>query len=503
VRFRHFWGVDKRADLLQSLDLKSLDRAYARADPRPENRFSFRPEDVAEHYCEWPKLVDLCAVAPWNGLMEKRAGALIDVDRARLEARMRDYFDAGLSWEEYKARRSALTDDAARCNAKDARARAIAAESFDAGRLRRYALRPFDTRWCYYTAIRPVWNEPRPALWAQCWEGNAFLMVRPAGVAVPEGTPLCFTRALGDNDALRGHAYYVPLRLHNGRRLEKHVQATLFAALGQNPLAEEPAANLSRGARRYLQAARFRNPDEARTAGLIWMHALAIGYSPAYLTENADGIRRDWPRIPLPADRKTLEASAALGEQVAALLDTEADVPGVTGGRIGPGLKTIGPIAKVGGGALDPGGPDLEVTAGWAHFGKAGAVMPAKGKSAERAYDADEAAAIDAEAAARALSRSDVRRLLGERTFDVYLNGVAYWRNIPAKVWGYYIGGYQVIKKWLSYREHEILGRALQPDEAREVTNMARRLAAILLLQPKLDENYRNVKAAAYSWTTE
>ena len=63
------------------------------------------------------------------------------------------------------------------------------------------------------------------------------------------------------------------------------------------------------------------------------MHALAIGYSPAYLAENADGIRRDWPRIPLPDSRKALEASAALGRQVAALLDTEADVPGVTAGR--------------------------------------------------------------------------------------------------------------------------------------------------------------------------
>ena len=42
------------------------------------------------------------------------------------------------------------------------------------------------------------------------------------------------------------------------------------------------------------------NPDaDGETAGLIWMHALAIGYSPAYLSENADGIRQDWPRIPL------------------------------------------------------------------------------------------------------------------------------------------------------------------------------------------------------------
>ena len=33
------------------------------------------------------------------------------------------------------------------------------------------------------------------------------------------------------------------------------------------------------------------------------------------------------------------------------------------------------------------------------------------------------------------------------------LNESAYWRNVPEKVWDYTIGGYQVIKKWLSYRE--------------------------------------------------
>src|SRR3990172_1938400 len=124
--------------------------------------------------------------------MEKRGGALIDIDRDALESRMRDYFDSDLSWDEYKARQTALTEDAARCNAKDARAKALAAESFDSNRLRRYTLRPFETRWCYYTPVRPVWNEPRPSLWAQCWDGNCFLMTRPAGVAAPEGVPFCF-----------------------------------------------------------------------------------------------------------------------------------------------------------------------------------------------------------------------------------------------------------------------------------------------------------------------
>ncbi|MCC6125053.1 MAG: hypothetical protein IT426_08835 [Pirellulales bacterium] len=82
----------------------------------------------------------------------------------------------------------------------------------------------------------------------------------------------------------------------------------------------------------------------------------------------------------------------------------------------------------------------------------------------------------------------------------MYLNDRAYWRNVPAAVWEYYIGGYQVMKKWLSYREDEILGRALRPEEAREVMNMARRIAAIVLLQPELDRNYRAVAGATYAW---
>jgi hypothetical protein len=77
-----------------------------------------------------------------------------------------------------------------------------------------------------------------------------------------------------------------------------------------------------------------------------------------------------------------------------------------------------------------------------------------------------------------------------------FLNEAACWQNVPEKVWDYTIGGYQVIKKWLSYREFELLGRPLTPDEAREVTHMARRIAALVLLQPELDKNYQSVKAA-------
>ena len=87
---------------------------------------------------------------------------------------------------------------------------------------------------------------------------------------------------------------------------------------------------------------------------------------------------------------------------------------------------------------------------------------------------------------------------LGEQTFDIFINEFAYWRNVPEKVWNYYIGGYQVIKKWLSYREIELLGRPLTLDEITEVTNMIRRISAIILLENDLNENYRKIKADFY-----
>jgi hypothetical protein len=119
---------------------------------------------------------------PMNGLMEKRGGALIDIDRAKLEERMHAYFDPKLDWSEYSALGYGLTQVQGRFDPKSARIKALTAEKFDPDRIVRYSLRPFDTRWAYYTGVRPVWNEPRPQLWAQNHNGNEFLVTRPAGL---------------------------------------------------------------------------------------------------------------------------------------------------------------------------------------------------------------------------------------------------------------------------------------------------------------------------------
>jgi hypothetical protein len=62
------------------------------------------------------------------------------------------------------------------------------------------------------------------------------------------------------------------------------------------------------------------------------------------------------------------------------------------------------------------------------------------------------------------------------------------------------LGRDPVIKKWLSYREHAVLGRPLKPEEAAYVSEMVRRIAAILLLGHDLDKSYAESKAAAVEW---
>jgi hypothetical protein len=95
-----------------------------------------------------------------------------------------------------------------------------------------------------------------------------------------------------------------------------------------------------------------------------------------------------------------LFASAALGRQVAALLDTDTPLSGVTTGTIRTELRTLAAISKVGNGNLNLEAGDLALTAGWGHYGNDEAVMPGKGKVVERDYAPSELAAIESSAKA-------------------------------------------------------------------------------------------------------
>ena len=203
-----------------------------------------------------------------------------------------------------------------------------------------------------------------------------------------------------------------------------------------------------------------------------------------------------------PSDAaQALAASAARGRQLAHLLDSDTPVPGVTAGTLRTEIAAIAVPATSDDRNMT--GNDFALTAGWGHFGAGEAVMPGQGKVIERAYTAAERDALPSrhsgasrnpelpsqpkplrqgETTNRAPESISAASILGETTFDIYLNNRAYWRNVPANVWHYKLGGYQVLKKWLSYREHTILKRPLKPEEVQHFTDTARRIGAILLV---------------------
>jgi hypothetical protein len=479
VRFRHFWGTGKRADLLASLDLdpSAFEATYQGAQPTPENRYTLLPDAALDAYRHWPALAELSERDDWSGLTEMRKGSLMALDLATLQGRMDQYCDASIPMEQLVAQGIGPVEKAARFDPVAARANLLEQGGQAAGRFAKIALHPFDHRWCFHTNVRPVWNEPRPRVEAEQRMGNTFIATRTQARKMDEGFPVFATRALPGYHLLDPNTHPFPVLLHpdaEGGGIQLHGGL--------------PQPNLSQPARRYLRylgLEAWLEPASPDAAG-IWWHALAVAYSPEWLEENQDAIVQDWPHVPMPVDPERLRASAVLGRQIADLLDPETTVVGVTAGTVEPALRTIGVLAKSGGGAAS--GEDLALTVRWGAQDRTGKVMPGPGLVNERDYS-------DAEAAC-----AEQTGFLGERTLDVHLNNEVFWRNVPTEVWEFTVGGFQPLKKWLSYRERAILDRPLTIAEAGHFRDTARRIAKIRLLGAELDANYRSCAEDAYPW---
>jgi hypothetical protein len=404
---------------------------------------------------------------------------LMAIDRDELLRRMRQYFDPAISNNEMRHLLPGAMQSSARFQAEAVR-NYLLKRGFLPENIVRYCYRPFDMRWLYWEAETKLLDEKRADYFPHVVDGNVWLSAGQRNRKVDFYQPQVMT-CLADHHIVESNVGMFPLYLNH-----VSVQATLFAS-------EEPAgptANLSVRAQTYLATAGSSAED-------LFYHTIAILNTPAYRAENAGALRQDWPRVPLPGRREVLAVSAELGRQVAALLDPECAVPGVTTGSLRCELAPLGVIARVGGGALDPEAGDLKVKAGWGYAGQGGVTMPGKGRAVDRAYTDDERVAIVDGATDLGLSGEEAMALLGEQTYDLYLNERAYWRNVPARVWEYDIGGYQALKKWLSYREEALLGRSLYVEEAREFTAIVRRIAVLRLLEPALDANYARVKQDA------
>ncbi|PDV96769.1 type ISP restriction/modification enzyme [Candidatus Chloroploca asiatica] len=474
IAFRNFWGREKRTELDTAATQPDTTTAYQLLDPPAPLGFPFQPAQVQADYLGWPLLPKLFPVSS-PGVNTSRDADLVAIDREVLEAKLNMYFDPSRSNDSLLTMLPSIMRSSARYNAAQTRQELLPLGK-NSGFIVRYTYQPFDTRFVYWHPKTKLLDEKRPDLFAAAQAGNKFLIARQKAERQNEGTPFFTVNNLADRHLTRPGSDCFPLKMQ-GWGAKQH-------SFLDDVHDEAERSNLSAQAIQYLADLGIAHPH---ASDLLWMHALAIGYSKEYLVANADALRQDWPRIPLPATSAALLASAELGRQIAALLDSERPVPGVTSGAPRDELRPIGILSIIGGGQINPSAGDLDLTAGWGYAGRGGITMPGKGRVVERAANEGEVNPALGSAA-------------GGTTLDIYLNDRVYWRNIPPTIWAYTIGGYQVLKKWLSYRERPLLGRSLSIDEAREVRDIARRIAAILLLEPALDANYRVVTEATHGW---
>lgn len=127
-------------------------------------------------------------------------------------------------------------------------------------------------------------------------------------------------RAMADNFG-NGLSNFLPLYLKAGG-----TPATLFTKSSVQPTS---TPNLSKLLQMYLESLKVDPPD-------FFMHCVAVLHLPSYRTENAGALRIDSPRIPLPASKQTLLRSAEFGCSVAALLNIDGPLEGVTVNKFGP-----------------------------------------------------------------------------------------------------------------------------------------------------------------------
>ncbi len=449
----------RRQALLDSLEVDVMDDGYSTLEPNLRLGLPFKPTPVSEEWFDWPALPDLFPVQ-FSGVNTNRDGFVVDISRSALRARIHDYFDATLSHEELAKRHPVSMEPRARFDPVAVRNALLSRGVPHEEGFLRYAYRPFDTRWLYWEPETKLLNEKRPDYRPHIWDGNLWLSAAPH-LRKDAGEPqACVTRNLACLHLIERGANLFP-----AYRLDTEV--ALLAAAEDAGSSRQP--NLTKSARRYLERL-------GATVEDLFHHAVAILHDPDYLASNSGALAMGWPRIPLPGwpDGEAEGAAEAFalwsarGRVLAALLDSETPVPGVTEAPFRSEIDAIAVPCTVAGRNMV--GEDFAVTADWGRRGRGDAVNPGNGRVVERAFSSGESTAM-----------GEAAPVLGDKTVDVYLNGEAFWSNVPAAIWDYRLGGYQVLKKWLSYRERKVLGRDLKSGEVWHFTDTARRIGALLL----------------------
>jgi hypothetical protein len=390
-------------------------------------------------------------------------GGIIDTDRAALEQRLRAYFAA----DDFRAAKKVseeIAAERARYSPEKAWRKLKADGHFRKDAIVPLLTFPFDQRYIYYVASDKWLNEARVEF-ARNAANNEWLITVPEPRKASETWPVFSTELVNLHVHERGSVVF-PRETR-----------------GDDLLADRDA-NLPEATWRIVRehfGLKGERRDKAARAlvGKLFRIAFAVLHAPSYQAEQKSALSADWAHLPIPKDAKLFDRLVNTGEQIARLLDAGRDAGDVIEAVVGAErVRTLGPLKRTDGKQVRA--DDLKVNVTYWGGGK--------GRWKPRAFMAEELPAMEyAEA-------------WGERTGDLFLNDDAYFSNVPELVWDYQLGGYPVLKKWLSYRQADRRdGKPLTDDERRWFRQIIQRIAALLALGPSLDALYQDAAANAFT----
>jgi len=482
---RDFWGAAerKRRALVESLQLDSWSeeevalsaarpegpRVYTRFRGEVAHRWKLCSYEGSGNYEDWPSVDELFGsrspgVNPNRGL----DGSVVDTDRRRLRDRMLAYFSAA-SDDDVRGQYPALFTPRARYEPGRVRG-ALQAEGFNAEKLADYQLFPLDARTIYYEPSHKFLNEGRDELYSVRL-GNEFLVLVNESRRTSETKPL-LSRAVYDL-----HLFDVGAQAFFAERRERIERALDSGQPEFNRVANLSIPVWTNLSRHWDLAGDLRGAEARWLVRALFRVTLAVGHAPEFQREFIGSLAHDWIHIPIPRDRELLERLVSLGDQVAILLDpfAESDSLRLTLDAIlGADAARLAVLSTEDGGAATEEDLLLKI----AHFGAApGGWRPRSPATAEPWRDA-----------------------WGERTGDLSLNDRVFLRHVPERVWRHELGGYQVIKKWLGYREARRRNdEPLTLSEIAHLRSMVQRIAALLVLEAQLDAAYGDASANAFT----
>ncbi|MGH6636734.1 MAG: type ISP restriction/modification enzyme, partial [Gammaproteobacteria bacterium] len=203
---REWWGRTKLDDLRAASE--QLDTVtYVPLTPQIELGRAFGGKTTSSYYLSWPRLPELFPIS-YPGVKTSRDGALIDIDRAALEGRMRRYFNAAVPDVTIAKELPELMANSQRFDAQATRK-----ELLNSGCIVRYCYRPFDVRWLFWHPETKLLDEKRSDYKPQVFEGNFALVSQQKprrDWSVPQ-----LIQSMGCLDLMDRGATCIPLKLRD------------------------------------------------------------------------------------------------------------------------------------------------------------------------------------------------------------------------------------------------------------------------------------------------